>query len=172
MTRFGAILIFAGAVLVSTHILAPAAPPPPQPAILAADLAAVAQARPVVDEVDSQVDRLRERLASPPAYPPPTRNPFRFGDRKTEPPRPRAAAPAAAVTVEREPAPALPRLVAIATNVVGGALVRTAVLANGDDVVVVKAGESLGTFTVRTIGVDTVELADPATGRTFKISLQ
>lgn len=175
MKRFGAIMIFAGAVLVSTHILAPAAPPPPPPEVIAADLAAIAQSRPAVNQVNAQVDRLRERLARPPEYPPPRRDPFRFGARRV-PPRAGTANPAApaAVIVEpvAPPGPALPHLIAIATSVVEGQLVRTAVLTNGDDVVVVKAGNVWRELNVRTIGIDTVELVDTATDRVFTVSLQ
>ena len=172
MKRLSAIVIFAGAVLVSTHILAPAAPPPAPAALTSADLAAIAQTAPVVEQVDTQVDRLRERLAAPPAYPQPLRDPFRFGQR-TEPPRPKpASAPAAIVELPAAPAPALPRLIAIATNMTDGSPVRSAVLSAGDDVQVVKTGDTYGKFLVRTIGADAVELTDPAAGSTFKISLQ
>src|SRR5205823_4249244 len=81
MKRLGAIVIFTAAVLVSTKILAPAAPPPAAPAPRSFELLAIAQSKSVVDEVDAQVDRLREKLANPPAYPQPTRDPFRFGQR-------------------------------------------------------------------------------------------
>ena len=172
MKRLSAIVIVAGAVLVSTHILAPAASPPAPAAVTAADVAAIAQTTPVVEQVDAQVDRLRERLATPPVYPPPVRDPFRFGQR-TEPARPKpAAAPSVVVERPAAPAPALPHLVAIATNVIGGTSVRTAVLAAGDDVHVVKTGDTYGTFVVLAIGADGVELTDPAAGSTFKISLQ
>ena len=76
MKRFAAILVFAGAVILSTHILAPAEPPPLAPAPSAADLAFIQQAAPMIDQMNTQVDRLRERLAAPPAYPAPTRDPF------------------------------------------------------------------------------------------------
>ena len=172
MKRLGAILCFAGAVLVSTHILAPAAPPPAPAAITPQDVAAVAQTAPVVEQVDAQVDRLRERLASPPAYPPPVRDPFRFGQR-AEPSRPKpASAPAMVIERPVAPAPALPRLIAIATNVTDGTSVRTAILSSGDDVQVVKAGDAYGKLVIRSISVDAIELVDPSEGSIYKISLQ
>ena len=173
MKRLGAIVLFAGAVLLSTHILAPAASPPPPPAFGAADLAAIVQTTPVVEQVDAQVDRLKARLASPPAYPAPVRDPFRFGAR-TEPTAPKAAAPAPAPVAPgpASVAPTLPHLVAIATNGADGGLVRTAVLAAGDDLQLVRAGETYSKFLVSFVGTDAVELTDPATGSTFRISLQ
>lgn len=172
MKRLGAIVVFAGAVLVSTYILAPAAAPPHLPVVPASDLAAIAQAKPIVDAVDAQVDRLRERLTNPPAYPPPIRDPFRFGAR-AEPSRPKAATPALterAVVVP--PQPALPKLVAIATSVIDGVLVRTAVLSVGDDLQMVKTGETYQNFSIRSVGIDGVEIVEPESGKTFKISLQ
>ena len=173
MKRFGAIVLFAGAVLASTYILTPAAAPPSPPAVSASDLAAIAQAKPVVDAVDAQVDRLRERLTNPPDYPQPVRDPFRFGARP-EPPRPKPTVSPALTdrAVVVPPPPALPKLVAIATSVVDGALVRTAVLSVGDDLQIVKAGETYQKFSIRTIGIDVVEIVEPESGKTFKISLQ
>lgn len=175
MKRIGAVVIFAGAVLVSTHILAPAAPPPGPAADPVADLAlAVQQTAPAVDAVDAQVDRLRERLTHPPTYPAPTRDPFRFGAR-ADVAKPKAAAPADAL-VERpaliEAAPPLPRLVAIATAVVDGALVRTAALSTGDDLQILKPGDRYSTFAILAVGVDAVELVETDTGKTFRITLQ
>ena len=173
MKRLAAVVLFAGAVLLSTHILAPAAPPRPQPAINAADLAAIDRTKSMVDEVNAQVDRLRERLARPPEYPAPTRDPFRFGKR-VEPasPRPAPALAPAAVAAPAISAPALPRLVAIVSNATEAGPSRTAVLAVGEDVQLVTAGESVSKLVVRSIGADVVELADPVSGATFKISLQ
>lgn len=176
MRRFGAILVFAAAVLVSTYILATAAAPPRPPVVTAAELAAIAQARPVVDAVDQQVDRLRERLTNPPSYPSPARDPFRFGAR-AEPPRPKPQSMAPAMVERATPValPAMPKLVAIATNVVDGMLVRTAVLSLGDDLQIVKAGDVFANFSVRSVGIDAVEIADAngqTPGKTFKISLQ
>src|SRR5215210_7507782 len=95
MKRFAATVAFAGAVLVSTRILAPAQSPSAKPRVSPAALASIAQAQPMVDDVNVQVARLRERLATPPPYPTPTRDPFRYGKR----PDPAPPKPAAAPTV-------------------------------------------------------------------------
>jgi len=176
MPRLLAIVIFAGAVLISTRILAPAAAPRPLPPLSAADLAAFAQTTAMVDEVNAQVDRLRERLASPPSYPAPTRDPFRFGAKaEPAPPKPPAPAPRPAAAVVAAPAismPPLPRLVAIISSSTDAGSSQRAVVAAGDDVQILKIGDTVSRFVVRSIGVDAVELADSASGATFKISLQ
>ena len=173
MKRFAAIVLFAGAVILSTHLLAPAEPTPARLAPSAADLAFIQQAAPMVDLVNTQVDRLRERLAAPPAYPAPTRDPFRFGTRAEPRPKPAPAEtmPAAPV-VAPVPAPLLPRLVAIAATTTDAGVVRTAVLTVGDDVQVMHVGDTVSRLVIQRIGADVVELADPATGRTFRLSLQ
>lgn len=169
MKRLGAVALFAGAVLLSTHILAPAEPPPSPTSLPAADLLAVARAKPLIAQLDAQAERLRERLANPPAYPAPTRDPFRFNapatPRKTSV-TPAPAAPAAA------PAQALPKVIAIATSTENGALVRTAVLGMDAEVQVVKPGDTFLNFSIESVGIDSVEILNPATRQTFKISLQ
>jgi outer membrane murein-binding lipoprotein Lpp len=170
MKRLAAIIVFAGAVLLSTHILAPAAPPKPLPEVNAAELAAIDQTQSMVDEVNAQVDRLRERLAPPPGYPAPTRDPFRFGKTiEPAPPKPAPAPPVAPAPAAA--APALPRLVAIVSDTTDAGSIRTAVLSVGEDIQIVKTGDSLSKLVVQSIGVDAIELADPVSGATFRILL-
>jgi hypothetical protein len=176
MKRIGAIVIAAAAVLLFTHILAPAAPPPALPLVTTADLALIAQAKPSVDkvdQVDASVARLRERLSHPPEYPPPARNPFTFGHRDA--PSRAAVLPTTAATAAvlvTSPARVMPHLVAITTNTTNGSLTRTAVLAFGDEVQIVTPGQSLSGFAVRDVGVESVTLVESASGETIKISLQ
>lgn len=172
MTRFAAIIVFAGAVILFTRMLAPAEPTPAPRAMPAADFTPLDQAAPIIEQMNAQVEKLRERLAAPPTYPAPTRDPFRFG-KTAEPPRPKAAAPAiAAREFVPPPPPVLPRLVAITSSVADGVTVRTAVLAAGDDLHMVKAGAAISNLVIRSIGADVVEVADPSTGASFKIFLQ
>ena len=173
MKRFAAIIAFAGAVILSTHILAPAAPPAAKAPPTATDLAFIQQAEPLIDKVNTQVDRLRERLTAPPAYPAPTRDPFRFGARE-KPSRPAAAVPAleAPMAPPVETPPVLPQLVAIAARATGARIVRTAAFMVGDDVQIFEVGDTIMKFVIRSIGPDAVELADPIAGRTFLIALQ
>jgi len=172
MKRFAAIVAFAGAVILSTHILAPAEPPPAPRAASSADLAFITQAAPMIDQVNTQVDRLRQRLAAPPAYPAPVRDPFHFGKRE-EPSRPKAIVEAVApAPVVRPPAPVLPKLVAIAATTGDAGVIRTAILTVGDDVQILKAGDTVLKFVIKSIGADIVELVDSSTGSTFRLSLQ
>lgn len=171
--RFVAIIAFAGAVILSTHMLAPAGPSAAKPSPTAGDLAFIQQAVPMIDQVNTQVDRLRERLAAPPAYPAPTRDPFRFGKRE-EPSRPKPVMASVMLPVApvAAPEPALPRLVAIAATTSDAGVIRTAVLTVGEDVQILKVGDTVSKLEIRSIGTDIVELADPITGRTFRLSLQ
>jgi outer membrane murein-binding lipoprotein Lpp len=171
MKRLAAIIVFAGAVLLSTHILAPAAPPKSLPAINAAELAAIDQTQSTVDEVNAQVDRLRERLSAPPNYPAPTRDPFRFGKTADPAPPKPAPAPSVAPAAPVVAAPALPRLVAIVSDTTDAGSIRSAVLSVGEDVQIVKMGDSVSKLVVQNIGVDVIELADPVSGAIFRILL-
>jgi hypothetical protein len=54
-------------------------------------------------------------------------------------------------------------------TLVDGVRLRTAVLALGDDIHIVKLGDTIASLVVRNIGSDEVELADPTSGRTFRI---
>jgi hypothetical protein len=82
---------------------------------------------------------------------------------------PAAPVPAAPVT---PPAPALPRLVAIAATNSDAGVTRSAVLTVGDDVQILKVGDTVLKLVIKSIGTDVVELTEPATGRTFRLSLQ
>ena len=172
MKRLGAVVLFAGAVLLSTHMLAPAEPPASPSSTLAADLRAAIQAKPLIAQLDVQSTRLRARIANPPAYPAPRRDPFRFG----APSSSRGPSRPAIVTAPAQPAAppvqTLPQLIAITTNAVDGAPARSAVLGLAAEVQVVKLGEKFLDFVVEEIDAESVTLRNPATDQTFKISLQ
>ena len=172
MRRFAAIVVFAGAVILSTHMLAPAAPPAAKPVASTAALAAVQQATPMIDQVKAEVDRLRERLAAPPAYPAPTRDPFRFGKRaEPSPPKPAESIHVPPIEPAAPPAPMLPQLVAIAATTIDREVIHTAVLMVGDDIQMLKVGDTISRLVIRGIGTDVVDLEDPITGRWFRLSL-
>ena len=167
MNRLATLLLLGGVALLVSWAVAPAAPSGQTPRAAApAD-----QSSPVVAEVNAQVDKLRERLADAPKFPPPQRDPFRFGLRNERKP----VAPPALETpdVALEPtAPVLPKLLAIVADGAGTSAVRTAVFAEGESVRLLKAGDTIDAFVVRTISTDFVELAEPATSRTHRISLR
>jgi hypothetical protein len=169
MNRAAKALLLGGVVLLATWVVAPAAPGPP--AATADPLASLDQTTPVVAEVNAQVDRLRERLAAPPELPPPARDPFRFGERR-DPRRVVAPVEAPAIVPPLEPAPPLPVLIAITSNTIDGTLTRTAVFAEGEEVRIVKEGDTVGRFLVQTVSADAAELLDKMTSRTHRVTLK
>jgi hypothetical protein len=165
MNRLASLLALVGIVLLVTWAYAPAeSGPSAPPRTNAADQTAV------LAEVNAQVDRLRERLAAPPSYPAPARDPFRFG-RRIEPARLMVPVPAPPELVEA-PKPVLPRLVAVIEDATDGGLLRKAFLSVGDDLKAYRPGDAAGSFVVRSISADFVELVDPASGATYKIALR
>jgi hypothetical protein len=118
----------------------------------------------VVDasDIQAQANRLHVGVRTELDYRDPTRNPFRFT------PKPAAsAARAPQVAVEGSAvlgapvAPPVPfTLSGMATENVGGAAQRTAILTTATDVLFVKAGDRVGTFTVTRVDETGVEVTD------------
>lgn len=149
---------------VQPAVSAPPAVPPPSPLMDALD-----QAAPVLTDVDREVGRLKERMTTEVAYPPPTRDPFNFG-RRPESPRARVEVPIAPPVFV--PAPTLPKLVAIVENPSpDGGVVRRAVLADADDVQFFAAGQTAGAFTITSINETSVVLVDRASGTSYSVTL-
>ncbi len=168
MHRVASILLAAGVVLLTTWVVAPAAPSPsPLPAHTDASLD---QSAPIVAEVVAQVDRLRSRVEEPQGFPPPERNPFSFGAHPEPPARIR---PVMSMPVEPPPppAPVLPKILAIIANEVDGGVTHNAVFSTGEDVLILKVGDVIGPFTIRSIAADVVELVD-ASGVMHRLPLR
>jgi hypothetical protein len=115
----------------------------------------------LAEDVQAQAIRLREHLATAPTPQRPSRNPFAFA------PRPAAGRAAAAPRVTAPPEPVvfpepLLQLVGIAADQTPEGAVRTAIItAEGGEMLMVKAGDSIGArYKVESIGADTVELTD------------
>jgi hypothetical protein len=132
-----------------------------------------AQTDAVSFDLQAQTERLRKRLATAPS-PQPVRNPFVFAVRQpVEVRSPRRAVPPpppdmAPLDVE----PQL-RLIGIAENGTGDALVRTAMIADGDELLLVRLGQAVaGRYTVAAIGSDAVELKDVTNDRVRRLGLQ
>jgi len=170
MHRLAPVLLLSGVALLVSWVTAPAAPSPSP--IAAHDDAPIDQAAPIVADITQQVDRLKNRLEENPGFPAPERDPFRFGTKPQPPVSDAPPAPAAPVEPQTPPGPVLPKLLAIVANDVDGSVVRTAAFSVGDFVQVVKVGDAVGTFVVRSISADVAELADAATGTIYKISLR
>jgi hypothetical protein len=77
--------------------------------------------------------------------------------------------PASIIDRPAEATSTLPLLVGIGSSIVDGVLVRTAAVFLGNEVHIVKQGDTLANLTVRRIGPDDVELAELKSGRTFRI---
>jgi hypothetical protein len=169
MQRLAQILLLAGGVLLATWVYAPAAP---SPSPLPARAEPVDQTAPLVAEMAAQVERMRNRLEEPRGFPPPERNPFTFGARReVAPARPRlpVAAPEEPLP---PPAPVLPKLLAIAANDVDGGVSLQAVFSTGDNVKVLKAGDEIGPFLIRSITAEFVEIVEPVTGTVHRLTLR
>lgn len=166
MTRFASALLFLGGAVILIALQVSPATSAPVPRASEAP-SPLDQVSPLLVEVNAQVERMRERLDARTSYPPPRRDPFRFGARtepvRPTPPPPPPPAPAYDVT------PVLPRLVAVLSTATDGGISRTAVFAAGDDVQLVAPGDRIGTLVVRSIANDAVTLVDPASGAAFRV---
>jgi len=162
-----AILFLASALLLASRLVSPASSAP-EPR--AGRIEVVEQTPPAVAEVDTEVDRLRDRITATPDVPRPARDPFSFG-RSTEPVRSLArSAETERALIDVRSTPTLPRLVAILSP--DDALSpRTAVFVAGDDVAMKSAGDELGPFHVDAVNADAIVLIDRATRDAFTVSL-
>jgi hypothetical protein len=134
-----------------------------------------AQAEAVSFDVHAQAERLRKRLATAPT-PQPLRNPFTFEVRRPVQPRPTARSAAVpAPATELVPAEVEPELtlIGVAEDGKDAAVVRTAMIVGvGDQLFLVRVGQSVGRYQVIAIGADAVELKDSASDRVRRLGLK
>ena len=111
-------------------------------------------------DIQRQAEHLQAHLHPAADYRPPARNPFRFVARSA--PR-RIAAPVPAVVAAAPIEPARPsiRVSGIATDVVNGVTLRTAVLSTAAGIVIAREGESSDGYTVQKIDDQSVEVTTP-----------
>jgi hypothetical protein len=142
----------------------------PQPRVVAVPTSG---AETLADDVEAQSARLKERLSRAPSPKPTGRNPFRF-----ESVRPEARRTAPALRVAELPPPALPapppfRLEGIAERDVDGVRTRVAVLSSfGELFFVTEGGAVAGNYRAKSVGVDTVELEELATGTVIRLAIR
>ena len=170
MKRIAFALAISGVLLLATWVQAPASTTRETPMPSAAELAdieqAVQAAAPVTKQIDEEAARLRQRLVTETPAPSPSRDPFRF--RSAAPPAPVAAershalppAPPTPAPVAVAPQVIMPTLVGITEDVVGGVTTRTAVLSMGDELAMLKIGQSFARFLIQSISTTSVELID------------
>ncbi len=172
MNRVAYALGLSGVLLLATWVQAPASPTsevmPPSAAAVAALDQAVSASSQVARDIDQEAERLRQRLSQEIPAPAPSRDPFRF--RVAEPPAP-AKTSAKVPSPEKLPAPSpnaappapvvlMPTLIGITEETANGVVTRSAVLSMGDDMAIVKAGQTFARFIVQTIGPSSVEIVD------------
>ena len=134
--------------------------PPPQPAYTPVTAGTNRAAAP--SDIKAQADRLQVRVRKELEYRDPTRNPFRFG---ANPAASLARFPQAAVEIPAGiTAPIIQdlpfTLSGMATENVDGAAQRTAILTTASDVMFVKEGDRVGTFTVTRVDETGVDVTD------------
>lgn len=157
---------FVATYLVSSPALEDRRPPASQPA---------PSSRPSATETDIEALAARLHVRQPvgTGYRTPGRDPFRFQPKATKPTM--VAAPAPRPLVEAPaPAPVLPVLTlsGIASDVVDGKPLRSAVLSAPAGVLIAREGESVaGLYTVVAIGEESIELEATADGsrRTLRL---
>jgi len=163
MQRLAVALLIAGVLLLASWVMAGDIPASP---------AATAESNPVaplVADVNTQVDQLRERVAVAERFVAPRRDPFRFRGRPE--PRPVATQPAVVEPVAVPPPP-MPQLVAILTDKGANGVTRRAVFAFGGNVSIVKPGDTLDRFVVGRVDADVVELTERATSVVVRVSIK
>lgn len=173
MHRLTSALLLGGALLLASYINAPAAPTPAPARVAPEELAEIDAMAPLAVDVAQEADRLRARLSAVPEKPVARRDPFSFGAAKR--PSRRAEAESAPVpvapAVENKSTMAWPTLVALLTENAAPAPL-TAVLAIGDAVEILKAGDTIAGFQVTAITATTVELVHVATSAVTRLSLR
>jgi hypothetical protein len=162
MQRVAVALLIAGTLLLASWV---AAGDPPARQTAAAER--VDQIAPLVEDVNSQVELLRERLAVQRRFSTPRRDPFRFSPRR----EPVPVTPDIAVPIPEPAPPPLPQLVAILTDKTEAGVTRRAVFAVSGSVHIVKPGDVVERFVVARIDADSVELTERATSAAFRLSI-
>ena len=126
--------------------------------------------------VQAQTRRLKERLATVPVPPAPTRNPFAFGPGPERvAPAPRIGTPAPEPISAAIEVPDLPlMLVGLAEHRKDDVVLKSAVItSDGQDLIMAEVGTVLlGRYTVTSIENDAVEMKDSSSGRVRRIVLQ
>ena len=136
-----------------------------------------APAQTLAISVQTQANRLKERLAAAPLPQQPIRNPFAFrpAPELRVAPVSRAPVPVPTTAPTEMVIPDVPLLlVGLAEHRNGDGLVRSAAISsNGEDLIMADVGSVIvGRYTVTSIGSDAVEMKDGSTGRIRRLVLQ
>jgi hypothetical protein len=125
-------------------------------------------------DIEKEAARLQLRPRPEEHYTDPSRNPFRFNERR-EPARPTtgvvAAPPPAAIEALPPPPPTI-TLDGVAGDTVGGQEQRTAILHTEAGVVLAKEGDEVAGYRVAKIAADAVELTKISDGSILRVGLR
>lgn len=169
-------LLALGAVLVVAWVVAPlSSSPPPQAVVERPAAPSPEPTAPEIDEINREVDRLRDRLAEPTRAVEPSRDPFQFVESRAD----RAATPRhaeAPSVVAAEPPRAIivwPSLVAILSSGTDAAPSHRAVLEDVSELVQFRStGEAMGDIVVTAIAADQVTLTHVPSGESTQLTLR
>ena len=164
--------VISGAGILATWVFS--MPPAHAPQGTAAPVARAPQTPASAIDIEREAARLQLRPPPEQHYTSPTRNPYRFSERRD---------PAQATTGEAPPPPAIPvaplpppppriTLDGIAADTVGGQEQRTAVLHTDAGVVLAKEGDEVAGYRVAKIAADAVELVKIDDGAVLRLGLR
>ena len=136
--------------------------------------AAIASTEMLAAEIQSQAQRLRQRLAAAPMPQEPARNPFAFRVPDLPPPAAPVRRPVDAFAAPAAPPEPALALIGVAEDRGANGPVRTAMLADDrNELFLVTVGESLmGRYQVEAIGADAIELKDLSSGSVRRLALR
>jgi hypothetical protein len=176
MTRVTPRLLLAvGALLLAAWLVVPlsSSPPPQTQAQTTGVVAPPVAAPPELDEINREVDRLRERLAEPVRVTTPARDPFQFAE---PPAAPVIALPPATdvfTPASDRPTIAWPSLVAILSSGSDASPTRQAVLEDAAEVMQFRSvGEAIGDIVVTAIDADAVTFTHTPSGESTRAALR
>ena len=165
MRRAASLATLLGTVVLVSWTLARLAPVAPDPATLNGFSSPPPSS--VVSELDAELAKLHGRVERVEPLTRSDRDPFRFGAPYVAPRS--KAAPEPPSPPPPPPVPTLPTLVAITSKDTPGGAVRTAAFSVGDDVLLARPGDKVGTLVVRSIADGLVELVDPVSGIAYRV---
>jgi hypothetical protein len=165
--------VISGAGILATWFFSMPATRPPASNVIAPASRAPQSSAAAID-IQQEAARLQVRLHQPVPYTEPSRNLFRFSERRQAgsasggPP----VQPAAVVPHTPPASPPLITLDGIASDTVDGQQQRTAVLNTVSGVVLVREGEQVAGYRVTKIGADAVELVKLDDGSVLRLALR
>lgn len=125
-------------------------------------------------DIEKEANRLQVKAKSEPHYTEPSRNPFRFTERR-EPTRPTTGvvpAPPPVAVAPLPPSPPLISLDGVAADTIDGQQQRTAILRTDAGITLAKDGDVVAGYRVTKIAADGVELTSVADGSTLNLALR